>query len=959
MSGVEFCILGPLEVLAGDGAVALDAPKPRALLALLLLHANEPVSRDRLIDDLWAGAPPATAAQNVRTYVFQLRAALGNDAIRTASSGYELRAEPGSIDLRRFEEHLVEARAQPPAAAAETLRKALALWRGPPLAEFAYEPWAQVEIARLEELRVEALEERIDADLALGGASDVVAELEGLVARHPLRERLRGQLMLALYRCGRQADALAAFRDGRRALVAELGIEPGPALRELERTILEQDPGLELRPVPAASTSLRRRPTSFIGRARELRDIRQLLADDDLRLMTLTGAGGSGKTRLALEATTGLDAVVIELAPVSDPGLVASAIADGLGILDRPGRTRAEALIDHLRHRRVLLVLDNFEQLVEAAPLLRDVLATAGGVKLLVTSRTPLGLPEEHVYPVPPLREREAIRLYVERAREAQPDFRLAEANAEAVTDLCGRLDGLPLALELAAARSNVLSPRALLERMGSRLDLLKPLRGAIEWSYDLLEPDLRELFARLGVFVGGFSVEGAEAVGGDLPVDIVDGLQTLLRNNLLKAERAVVDEPRLGMLETIREYALEQLSACGDLEVVRGRHALHFAALAEQAEPGLLGPQQLEWLERLDADRENIRAALSWTATSGETDTGVRIAANLWRYWNFRHHEREARERLERLLAYGTAKPIHRAMGQLAVASLAQWEGDHAKIRAMCEAAIPVLREADKQPFVVVLLGLFATSAVATGDIEEARELRREALEQARASGDRTAQAYALACGSVVLAAVGQREDAERALEDAVDIARQLGNVRSVAGWGMALAGHAILRGDRAQARALFEDSLTIYRRLSDAWGVPMALLGLTYLALEEADLEAARSLLAESLAFDREYTDQPGLADDLQMSARFAAGGGNLRRAVELHASAARLYESTGLQLHAVWWRVWSPDPGPQIAELRSMLGDDAFEQAWSRGRGMTVDEAIGTALEEISHRESAQVQ
>jgi predicted ATPase/DNA-binding SARP family transcriptional activator len=986
ISYVEFRILGPLEVLAGGRVVALETPKPRALLAILLLHANEPVSPDRLIEDLWAGRPPPTAAQNLRTYVFQLRKAIGRAVIRTAPSGYELRAEPASIDVHRFEELLNEARAEPPPAAAETLREALALWRGPPLAEFAYETWARVEIARLEELRVEALEERIDADLALGRAARVVAELEGLVAQHPLRERLRAQLMLALYRCGRQADALAAFRDGRRALVDELGIEPGPALRELERAMLDQDPALDLSSAAAAapgavgSTSLRRRPTSFVGRTRELREIRTLLEEDDLRLLTLAGAAGSGKTRLALEATAGLEVsvetVLVELAPISDASLVAGTIADALGVPERPGRTRVEALIVHLRHRRMLIVLDNFEQVLAAAPLLQELLAEAASVKLLITSRTPLGVHPEQVYPVPPLelpdssrprtlallRRTEAIKLYCERARDARPSFRLTEANASAVADLCIRLDGLPLALELAAARSNVLSPRALLERMGGRLDLLRAapgsgparrhqtLRAAIEWSYDLLTPDRRELFTSLGVFVGGFTVEGAEAVAGDLGVDVLDGLQSLLRDNLLTTQRSAGDEPRVGILETIREYALEELRARGDYEAVRRRHALHFAALAEAAEPGLLGPEQLEWLERLDEERDNIRAALTWATASGESDLGLRIAASLWRYWNFRNHEREARERLEELLAHGTAAEPNCAMAQSAVASLAQWQGDLETVRRMCEASLPVHRRVGNNRWVVLTLGLLTTSALARGDIDEARTLSREEIELARKTRDRLAESYALAHVSMALAAAGELDDAENALEEAVRLARKLGNLRSVGHWGMTLAGFALLRRDHARAHRLFEESLGVHRRLCDARGIPLSLLGLTYLALEADDPETARRLLAKGLALDRENDDQPVLANHLEMSGRLAAARGHLEHAVELYAGATMLRESAGAHLHEVWWWFWWPDPTPHIAELRSKVGDGEFKQAWARGRAMTVQEAIDEAIEEI---------
>lgn len=975
---MEFRILGPLEVLAADGVVPLEAPKPRALAAILLLHANEPVSSDRLIEDLWAGRAPTTAAQSLRTYVFQLRKALGSGVIRTVPGGYELRAEPGSIDAQRFEDLLDEGRSAPPLAAAETLRNALALWRGPPLAEYAYETWAQAEIARLEALRLEAVEERVDADLALGRAAGVVGELEGLVAQHPLRERLRCQLMLALYRSGRQADALAVFRDARRVLVDELGLEPGPALRELERAILDHDPGLELAPLGAAVPWTGRRLRSFVGRTRELREIATLLQDDEVRLLTLAGAAGSGKTRLALEVTAGLDhsidTALVELAPISDARVVAGAIADALGVGERPGRTRSEALIEHLRRRRVLLLLDNFEQVLAAAPLLQELLAEAGGVTLLATSRIPLGLPAEHVYPVPPLelpqssrapalarlRRIEAIRLFCERAREARSDFRLTQANAPAVAELCVRLDGLPLALELAAARSNVLSPRALLERMGTRLDLLREapgaglderhltLRAAIEWSYDLLSPDLRELFALLGVFVGGFTAESAEAVAAESQIDVVDGLQTLLHDNLLTLERSAGDEPRLGMLETIREYALERLTARGDLDGVRRRHALHFATLAEAAEPGLVGPDQLEWLERLDAERDNIRAALAWTATNGESEVGLRIATFLWRYWNFRNHELEARALLEKLLADGSGAPASRAMAQTAVASMAQWQGDHETMRRMCDAALPVHREAGYMRGITATLGLLVISALGTGATDEARALSEEELALARNAGDRLLESWALSHVSIALAAAGELDRAESALEEAVSLARRLGNIRSVAGYGMTLAGFALIRGDYGRASRLFEESLDVHRRLSDEWGIPISLLGLTFLALEAGEDERASGLLAESLALDRETDNQHGLASGLELSARLAAARGRSPRAVELYARAGLLRDTTGAQAHEIWWKVWWPDAAPHIAELRSKIGDAEFEQAWERGRAMTVNEAIDAALQ-----------
>ena len=680
---MDFRILGPLEVVADGRVVRLNAAKPRALLAILLLHANEPVSSDRLIDDLWAGRPPATAAKVLQTYVFQLRKALGDARIVTRPTGYELSVDPTRLDLHRFERLVIEARGAAPPAGAQNLRDALALWRGPPLADFTYEPWAQAEIGRLEELRLEALQERIDADLALGRHADLIGEVELLVAQHPLLERPRGQLMLALYRSGRQADALEAYRDARETLVAQLGIEPGSALRHLEQAILNQDPALDVSPRPPAR-ALRALSTSFVGRKRELREIRALLLRPDVGVLTLTGAAGTGKTRLAVEVAAGVDndfpggVVLVELAPIADADLVATTIAGALGLGEGLERGSLEALVASLRGRRALLVLDNFEQVLDAAAMLTELLAGAPGLTLLVTSRAPLDISQERIYPVAALqlpdpshalevdrlRRTEAVRLFVARARDIRPDFELSELNADAVAELCVRLDGLPLALELAAARIKLLSPRHVLERLGVKLEVLKAepgaglperhrtLRAAIEWSYDLLGAEEQALFTSLGVFVGGFTLDGAKAIAGDLEHDVVAGVESLLNNSLLRTAPMAAGEPRFGMLETIREYASERLLERGDGRAVRRRHAGFYLALAEEAEPALLGPQQLSWLERLDAERDNLRAALTWATEENEADVGLRMGAALWRYWQLRGSDSEGRERLERLLA-------------------------------------------------------------------------------------------------------------------------------------------------------------------------------------------------------------------------------------------------------------------------------------------------------------------
>ena len=977
---MEFRILGPVEVIDKGRVVPLDAQKPRALLAILLLRANAPVPRDRLIEELWDGRAPASSAKVLQTYVSQLRRALGPDVIRTVSSSYELRADVGSFDLLRFEQLLGTARVADPAAANAMLREALSLWRGPPLAEFAYAPWALPEIARLEELRVEALQERIETDLALGADAELVSELELLVGQHPLRERLRAQLMLSLYRSGRQADALAAYRDARRSLVETLGIEPTLALRQLERSILDQDRALDrVTAEPSADGAAQSEPSpesrssSFVGRTRELGEIRALLSREDVRLLTLTGAAGSGKTRLALEVISGFEgtatgAVLVELGRIADAGLVARTIADELGVTVGSGHSAREALLEYLRDRQTLLLLDNFEHVLAAAPLSRELLAGAPGVKLLVTSRAPLGVPEERVYPVsalalpdrsqrPSLAELggiEAIRLFVDRARAARPDFELSETNAGSVIELCTRLDGLPLALELAAARCNLLSPRALLERLGSRLDLLRAepgsgfaerqwtLRGAIEWSYDLLQPAEQQLFTSLAVFVGGFTLAAAEHVAEQPDVDILEGVESLFRNNLLSSERARGDEPRLGMLETIREFALERLVARGDDEAVRRLHATFYLVLAEEAERALLGPRQREWLERLDSERDNIRAALDWALEAGEAEVGLRIGSALWRYWQLRNHEVEARERLEELLALGSGSPSTRATAQTMIGSLSFVLGDFETARRVLEESLPVHRRVGDARMISNTLGLLS---VTCRDTESALALSQEGLEVARTGDDLYQEGHALWHVGVALAAVGELDDAERVLEEAVSFAASHGNLRSVGSWQKTLAGLAIIRGDQARARRLFEESLAIHRDLDDAWGVSHSLSNLSFLALEAGDADTARTLLSEALAIERESGHQPRLANALEMAARLAAADGQPALAIRLHARAALLRERVrGLTFEVGW-----PHPTPNLDDLRSRVGEETFEDEWMRGRAMTLLEAIDQASQE----------
>ena len=979
---IEFRVLGPLEVIDDDRVVVLSAAKPRALLAILLI-GDQPISTDRLIADLWGARPPATALKTLQTYVSQLRKVLGEQAIVTRPAGYQVRLERDSLDVHRFERLLIEAREAEPAVAGDRLRKALALWRGPALVDFAFAPWAQNEMLRLEELRLGALQDRVEADLQIGRGAELIAELEALVAEYPLREGLRGQLMLALYRSGRQADALAAYRAARVALVEQLGIEPGPELRRLERAILDQDPQLDTRPLdpPVAATGrpsprLAVRSTSFVGREKQLREIRELLGQADVRLLTLTGPAGTGKTRLAFEATNGNgrshDTVLVELAPIVDPGLVAPTIASTLGLNETSRSLATEALVLHLRDRRALLVLDNFEQVLSAAPMLGCLLVDAPGTQILVTSRAPLDLPEERIYPVPPLqladasqplelarlRETEAIRLFVDRAREAREDFELSAENVEAVVELCRRLDGLPLALELAAARIKLLSPRSIVERLGGRLELLKAvagaglparhrtLRAAVDWSYDLLTADEQSLFPSLGVFVGGFSLDGAAAVVGDVDLDVVDGVDSLLNNSLLRTEPLSEGEPRFGMLETMREYALERLAERGDGEAVRRRHAGFYLRLAEEAEPALLGPEQLRWARRLDSERGNLRAALSWAAESGEVEAGLRTAGALWRFWQMRAADVEGREHLDRLLAAGSDSPSVRALAQGRAASLAVYQGDFEAVRRYLEASLPVFRELGDHANLSGHLGVLAFAAIADGDDREARALAEEALAVAQQARDSMKEAYALSTLGWVLAEQGELDESQRVVEESIRRARELGNVRSVGSWTKALGGITFLQGNYPRARELFEQSLAILRSLDDAWGTQGSLTGLALVALEEHDTDSVRGLLDENFAILRKSRHHYRSANVLEIAARLAAAEDRDRRAACLFGAASVFRGPTRTRMTDCEPR---PDPTPHIARLRATLGQRAFAETWAEGTAMTLDQALAYAQDE----------
>jgi predicted ATPase/DNA-binding SARP family transcriptional activator len=913
---MEFRILGPLEVELDGPPISAKGHKPRALLGLLLLHRNQPVAPEQLIDDLWGDDAPATAANTLQVYVSQVRKIVF-DRLKTEGGSYRLRVEADELDADLFERLAGDGATalgrKSYGEAAELLAEALALWRGPALADLRYDAFAQGEIARLEELRLAAVEDRIEADLGLGRHDQLVGELESLVSDHPTRERLRGLQMLALYRAGRQADALEAYRQAREALLEELGLEPGPELKELEQAILRQDEALSRRPLPESNVPVP--VSSLVGRQRELDEIANALRDGT-RVLTLTGPGGSGKTRLAIEAANLLaselrdGAFFVALDAIRDRALLLPAIGQAVAVRESSEQPLLESLAERLTGRQALLLIDNFEQLAEAAPELSQVLETSPGLTILVTSRAALRISGEQEYPVDPLGPEDAVALFVERAHGADPRFRLTDENADAVKEIVARLDGLPLAVELAAARTKLLPPEAMLALLDERLDLLsrgardlperhRALRDTVAWSYDLLGTEEKELFARLGVFGGGFTLESAVAVCDAS----LDGVATLIDDSLLER-----DGRRLRMLETIREYALEQLEADEDAEFVRRRHAEHFLKLAE-AEPD---SGQAAWLARMDAERNNFRSALTWSLDLGEASLALRLAAALWEFWWVRGYLAEGRGWLDAALARGrTAAPELRARALHAAGSLATRQGDYESAAALFEESLALWEELGDAAGTARSLLSMGTVAAEQGDQERAIELSERASELYGESGDKRGHALAISN----------------------------------------LGGIALERGEYARAAALSEQAYGLFQTLEDSEGMAFALVNQGFAALSERQHDRAVELLREALRrlAELEFRDVIGYC--FEGLAAVLALTGREDEASKLLGAAESLRESLGVGLAPAEQATHDQT----VAAVQGALGEKRFSAAWRQGRELALDEAIAYALEEEGARAS----
>jgi predicted ATPase/DNA-binding SARP family transcriptional activator len=951
---MEVGILGPLMVADGGRLVEIGGARLRALLIRLAANAGGWVSVGELVEDLWEGDPPGDEVNALQSLVSRLRRALpAAELIESGPAGYRLAVDPDAVDGIRFERLAVQGRRRlrdgDPELAFTLLTEALALWRGPALIEVAAAAYAVIWAQRLEKLRLAAAENRGAAGLQLGRHPELVAELEEVAEQNPLRERTHELLIRALAGSGRQAEALAVYERLSRRLAGELGLDPPVHLQRLQTAVLRSDadelvaadrvvPRSILAPPPPPRprpTNLRSPLTSFVGRESEIAQLYSLIQLRS-RLITLVGTGGAGKTRLASEAMAkmhglGPDGVwMVQLAPVTDPEDVASSVLGSIGpldlqILERPIASHRDALsrlVETLADHDVVLVLDNCEHVLDAAAKLAEfLLGQCPRLRILATSREPLGIVGESLCQVQPLSVPEpdtttaaaldtpAVKLFIDRASLVRPGFSLTAENAGPVVEICRRLDGLPLAIELAAARLRSLPVEAISVRLSNRFRLLtggnrtamprhQTLRAVVAWSWELLTPSERILAARLSVFPGGATAEAAEvvcvlncpeaedAVSQDTVADLMISLADKSLLVVVEPTAGGGEQPRYRMLETIREFAGEQLGERGESTTVRAAHARFFLALAEAAEPKLRGADQLIWLDRLTTERDNLLAALRFAAETDDSDTAIRLGAALAWYWTLLGRHDEAANWIDQALKVPGERPVEPytiAYVVHAISAAASGQGlptqeqidellglvnelDLAQahpILALVEPGFAMitddrdralhalernLNHAD--PWARAMLHLMsAVQAENDGDIETLEQRLPLALAEFREIGDRWGIGTATATLGNLYSAQGKIEEAISALQEARQLMTQLHAADDEA-YTLIRIGMLRLRlGDREGASRDVEAALETAQRTGSTMSSSFASFGLAMLAHDRGRTDEARRLAFTAL--------------------------------------------------------------------------------------------------------------
>lgn len=878
---VEFRLFGGVEALVNGQRLDIGHARQRCVLAAMLVDVNRPVSVDQLVDRVWADQPPTRVRNALAGYLSRLRTLLapeGAVAITRGPAGYTLTADESCVDLHLFRSLADSARAiAAPGEATSRFQQALALWRGEPFSGMET-PWFTDMRSALVAERMSVFLDRNDAALRAGRHTEIVAELESALHAHPLDERLAGQAMLAQSRSGRQADALDTYRRMRDRLIDELGVDPSPMLREVHRQILDIDAA----PPPAAppakavsqhvrpSSTVPRRPTSFIGRADELTAITDAVLDG--QLITLTGVGGVGKTRLALEVAERAHghfadgAAVCELAPLPDGATLGQTVAAGLGLQERPELGVAGTVIEHLGRRHLLLVIDNCEHILDSAAGFVDrVIRDCPQVTVLATSREPLAVAGERVMPVPPLPDHEATALFAERARAGRPDFDLDAEPVGAVAEICRRLDGVPLAIELAAARTRMMNSLDIARRLDGLRLLSGNSRGAhprhqsvtatIDWSYRLLAEREQVLFDRLSVFAGSFDLEAAHGVcadDGDSELDTLELLSGLVDKSMVTI-RGGAATTRYAVLETLRAYGRERLQDNELQSYFEIRHARYFADLMERGAAAVHGPDEKAWIERLaptagttvtSPDTENIRVAFDRMMAVGDTDSVMRMVASVCELMQMRVGYTST-DWVDRAIA--VADPRHRLFAEvLGVAARKAWVlGDFAEARALA------LRASGRMPapghtYLGYPADILADTALLEGDPATALAHYTSEIEVASTTGDLPRLVWVLYQITIAHDACGEPHSGLPAAQEAMRVARRTQNPSTVA-MACAALGRSLKGTDPYRALAHLDTAIGHAASVQNNW--------LTGIARMEA--AATRALHADPAEAAREFIE------------------------------------------------------------------------------------------------------
>lgn len=929
---VDFRVLGPVEVVR-DGVSVVLGPKPRAVLAFLVLNAGLPVSATRISEELWGDDPPPTARSSLHVHLSKLRKVLAS-RLRTTPAGYVLEAGPAEVDALRFEQavEVVRRRDDDTGTTSDTLRAALAMWRGPAFEGIDQGPAIMAAVARLEELRLTTTEDRVDADLALGRHEQLVAELQGLVETHPTRERLAGQLMLALHRSHRSADALRVYGQLCSSLDETLGVDPGDDLSALARAIRRGDPTL-VRPGPAG---LPLPTTSFVGREVELAEVEDLLGRE--RLLTLVGPGGSGKSRLALELARVAapdhpgGVFLVGLGGLAPADSVTRAVAGTIDARERPGEPLLPTIAERFRHGSALLLLDDCDHLAtQCAGLGASLLEAVPGLRILATSREPLGVSGEMVYrvqglglpasdarPAEQLRS-DAVRLLAERMAAARPGARLQEDDATDAAAVCSHLDGLPLAIELVAARVRSISLHELAEHVGHHLDLVggrragherhRTMRAAIDWSHQLLDEPERMLFRRLAVFASGFGSAAAEALAAvDPPAGpAVTILAQLVDRSLVEVTQRPGEAARYRLLEVVRQYAAWCLVEAGEEAAVRAAHGAWFAQLASGA-AGWGGDQQQAWVHRIERDLDNLRAALGWFLGDGwAPEKAIQMLVDMFWVWYVRGMPGESWAWLQRALAAAPAEPTP------------------ARAKALLAAA---------------------ACARGTGGFAEAAELGAQALDIQLALGDEWGQAAALNSLCISATALGDLDAALEHAEASLSKIERLGVPGHIATSRLNLGVVLRARGDLQRPEELFESARRAYDELGDSRGCAAALSDLALLAYRRGEAERAWRFALDSLAIYEHLGFIEGQVDCLVFMACHLAARNRPASAVELLTVADRVREKLGAPLFVPDWR---EARAAAVASIREALSNREAAKVADQAARLELQDVVRSLLAE----------